>query len=178
MGGELGQRREWAHDEPLEWFVLEHALHRGVRDWVRDLNGLYRACSALYETDFDPKGFEWVNCENTGKAILSFLRRGGAETSLLLAVFNFSDAIHRGHRVGVPRPGVWRERLNSDSEHYGGKGEGNLGAVATEPVAADGHDASLRLTLPPLSALFFEPAPLRRRARTARKKSAPLRRRE
>ncbi len=162
MGGELGVRREWSHDAELEWFVLDYPYHRGVQRWVRDLNRLYRSNSALHTGDCSPTGFEWVNCQNDGKSVLSFLRKGAPETKPVLAVYNFSARVYHDYRVGVPLGGRWEEKLNSDSEHYGGSGQGNLGGAEAEQTPADGHPYSLSLTLPALAALFFAPGAKRR----------------
>jgi 1,4-alpha-glucan branching enzyme len=171
MGGELGTRREWAHDESLEWFLLEHENHRGIQRWVRDLNRLYRSYPALHEADCGSRGFEWVDCKNAGTSVLSFLRKGSDETKPLLLVYNFSTKVHHGHRVGVPRKGRWKERLNSDSEHYGGSGQGNLGGVDSEDVPFDERSHSVTLTVPALAALFFEPVrPSGKKAGTRRRK--------
>jgi 1,4-alpha-glucan branching enzyme len=161
MGGELGVRREWSHDLELEWFVLDHPFHQGIQRFVHDLNRIYRDEPVLHVGDCDPTGFEWVNCENHGKSVLSFLRKGGPETKPLLAVYNFSTRVYHGFRVGVPLAGRWEEKLNSDSEHYGGSGQGNLGGVDAEETPADGHPYSLSLTLPALAAVFFASAPLK-----------------
>jgi 1,4-alpha-glucan branching enzyme len=186
MGGELGVRREWSHDLELEWFVLDHPYHRGIQSWVRDLNRLYRDEPALHALDCEPAGFQWVNCENHGKSVLSFLRRGGPETKPLLAVYNFSTNVYHGFRVGVPLEDRWQEKLNSDSEHYGGSGQGNLGGMDAEDVPADGHPYSLSLTLPALAAVFFAPgakdrklnAKAQRRKEEKKKKKNPRPRRE
>ena len=166
MGAEIGQRTEWDHDKALEWFVLDHPLHAGIQRWVRDLNQLYRSERSLSQADFEPAGFEWVCCENDGSSVLSFLRKAEEEAPLL-AVFNFSGVSRYEHRVGVPRDGRWAERLNSDSDHYGGSGEGNYGEAVAEPVASDGFNQSLVLTVPALTALFLTPG--ERSSRTRRK---------
>ena len=157
MGGEFGQRREWSHDDALEWFVLDYPSHRGVQHWVRDLNTLRREEKALHEGDFEPGGFEWINCDNDGRSVISFLRKGVSDTRPVLAIYNFGSETHHDYRVGVPTSGRWEEKLNSDSEHYGGNGEGNLGGVDAELVSTDGHESSLVLTLPALAALFLTP---------------------
>ncbi len=159
MGGELGVRREWSHDLELEWFVLEYPYHQGVQSWVRDLNRLYRDNPALHVGDTSSSGFEWVNCQNDGKSVLSFLRKGGPETKPLLAVYNFSTRVHHDYRVGVPLRERWEEKLNSDSEHYGGSGQGNLGGADAEETPADEQPFSVSLTIPALAALFFTPGP-------------------
>jgi 1,4-alpha-glucan branching enzyme len=169
MGGELGVRREWAHDLELPWKVLDHPYHRGVQRWVRDLNRFYRKTRALHEGDFDPSGFEWVNCQNDGKSVLSFLRKS-PETKPVLAVYNFSTKVYHHHRIGVPSGGRWTEKLNSDSEHYGGSGQGNLGGVEAEALPSNGHPYSLSLTVPALCTMFFVPGPSKRKgAETSRR---------
>jgi 1,4-alpha-glucan branching enzyme len=134
---------------------------------VRDLNRLYRKTPALHQGDCLPSGFEWVNCQNDGRSVLSFLRRGEAGTKPVLAVYNFSTRVHHHLRVGVPLGGRWIEKLNSDSEHYGGSAQGNLGGVEAETIEADGHPRSLSLTVPALAALFFVPG-RKRRAKSSR----------
>jgi 1,4-alpha-glucan branching enzyme len=171
MGGELGVRREWEHDSEIEWFALDHPSHRGVQRWVRDLNRLYRDLAALHTLDCEPEGFQWVNCQNTGKSVLSFLRKGGPETKPVLAVYNFSARVYHHYRVGVPLKGRWEEKLNSDSEHYGGSGQGNLGGVDAEEIEADQQPYSVLLTIPALAALFFHPGNKRRPPKPSKKKS-------
>ena len=157
MGGELGQRREWQHDESLEWHILQYPLHAGVQRWVRDLNTFYRATPALYQHDFSAEGFEWVDCRDTEASVLSFLRKD-RDGGLLLVVCNFTPVVRDNYQVGVPRGGWWRECLNSDAPLYGGSGQGNLGGVESAPVPAHGRYHSLMLRLPPLGALFLAPA--------------------
>ena len=156
MGGEFGQRREWTHEGALEWWVLQYPEHAGMQRWVRDLNALYRGESALHEVDFDAAGFEWVDCHDAEKSVLSFLRRPRAGPPVLV-VCNFTPVPRANYVVGVPEGGYWRELLNSDAEHYGGSGSGNLGGVEAAPVPAHGRFHSLSLTLPPLSAVYLKP---------------------
>jgi len=170
MGGEIAQRPEWDHDQALEWFVLDEPLHKGIQDWVRDLNRFYKSEAASHEKDFTADGFEWVNCRNTGTNVLSFLRKGEETARPLLLVYNFSTELYRDFRVGVPIVGRWDELLNSDSDHYGGRGEGNLGGADAEDVPCDEHPYSLSLTLPALGALFFGAASERPKRTTIRRK--------
>jgi 1,4-alpha-glucan branching enzyme len=156
MGGDFGQRREWAHDESLEWHVLQYPEHAGVQRWIADLNRLYRDEPALHEVDFSPAGFEWVDCHDAEASVLSFLRRSSAGDPLLV-VCNFTPVPRANYVVGVPNSGHWRELLNGDAVLYGGSGIGNLGGVDTAPVPAHGRYHSLTLTLPPLAAMFFKP---------------------
>ncbi len=154
MGCEFGQRREWQHDESLEWHVLQYPLHAGMQRWVRDLNHFYRRTPALFELDFSPQGFEWVDSSDAEASVVAFLRKDRAGSAVLV-VCNFTPVVRENYRIGVPRGGVWREQLNSDAREYGGSGQGNLGNVEAAPLAAHGRFHSLSLRLPPLGALFL-----------------------
>jgi 1,4-alpha-glucan branching enzyme len=157
MGGEFGQKREWQHDWSLEWHVLEYPLHAGMQRWVRDLNRFYRETPALYEIDFSPDGFEWVDCNDSEASVIAFLRKDRTRGTVVLVICNFTPVVRENYRVGVPFGGIWRERLNSDAQHYGGSGQGNLGAVESAPLPAHGRFHSLNLRLPPLATLFLQP---------------------
>ncbi|MBM5805121.1 MAG: 1,4-alpha-glucan branching protein GlgB [Candidatus Verstraetearchaeota archaeon] len=158
MGGEFGQFDEWYHEKSLDWHLLDLPLHQKLRDWVRDLNNLYRREKALHELDFDPKGFEWIDCRDWTQSIISFLRKDKAAEDLILVVCNFTPVPRMNYRVGVPRSGIWKEVLNSDAKEYGGSGHGNFGAVEATPVAFHNKYRSLSLTLPPLGILFLKNA--------------------
>lgn len=155
MGGEFGQWREWAHDESLEWHLLQYPPHSGLQRWVSDLNRVYRSEPALYQLDFDPAGFEWVDCNDVVHSVVSFLRKGRGE-DVILIVCNFTPVPRFNYRIGVPYPGFWREVLNSDAREYGGSGLGNLGGVEATLIPWHGRPYSLDITLPPLGVLFFK----------------------
>ncbi len=158
MGGEFGQTNEWYHEASLDWHLLGMGpYHRGLQRLVQDLNRLYRELPALHQVDFDPAGFQWIDCNNWEESIVSFLRRGRDPEDLLVVVCNFTPVVRRGYRVGVPRGGTYSELLNTDAAVYGGSNVGNAGAVLAEPFPAHGHAHSLRLILPPLAALILRP---------------------
>ena len=157
MGSEFGQWREWAHDESLEWHLTQFEPHAGVQQVVADLNGLYQTEPALHEGDAETFGFQWVEANDADRSVLTFLRRGKDEHDFILATFNFTPVPRHNYRVGAPLPGYWQELFNSDSEVYGGSGQGNYGGVEAAPVPYQGHRWSLMLTLPPLGAVFFKP---------------------
>jgi 1,4-alpha-glucan branching enzyme len=157
MGSEFGQKSEWRHDGSLEWDVLQYPLHRGAQNWVRDLNRFYRDTPALYELDFSPEGFEWIDHSDNQSSVIAFLRRTRSADGVVLVVCNFTPVPRPNYRLGVPRGGRWRECLNSDAHIYGGSGQGNMGGVDAAPLPAHGRFHSLTLTLPPLGALFLRP---------------------
>lgn len=155
MGGEFAQRREWNHDHALDWHLLGEPLHAGVMTLLRDLNTVYGSAPALHEFDARPEGFAWIDAGDAGGNVLSFVRRGSQPGAVVLVVCNFSGSAHFGYRLGVPKPGWWAERINTDARDYGGNGLGNLGGAATQPVPCHGHAQSLELTLPPLTTLYL-----------------------
>jgi len=156
MGGEFGQWREWAHDESLEWHLLDYPPHSGLKRWVEELNRFYRGQPALYELDFEQAGFEWIDCNDIEHSVVSLIRKGHSPDDLLVVVCNFTPTTHYNYRIGVSQPGFWRELLNSDAREYGGSGQGSLGRVEAVPTPLHGRPYSLTITLPPLAAVFFK----------------------
>ena len=156
MGGEFGQVREWAHDSSLDWDVVQYQVHRGAQAWMEQLNRFYRSEPAMHMLDNDPAGFEWVDCNDNAASTISLLRKSESPQDTILIVCNFTPVPRLEYRVGVPHGGYWREVLNSDAREYAGSGMGNLGGVQAEEIEAHGRPFSLKLTLPPLAALFFK----------------------
>ncbi len=156
MGAEIGQWAEWHHDSSLEWHLLQYEPHQELQTWVRDLLHVYRSEPALFEIDFDPAGFQWVDCCDTESSVISFLRKGKSPRDVILVVCNFTPVPRQNYQLGVPFGGYWREVLNSDAERYGGSGHGNLGGADTAPIFSHGFSHTLNLTLPPLGCLYFK----------------------
>ena len=157
MGCEFGQTSEWDYDHSLDWHVLNRPLHAGLRTFVQDLNRVYAAEPALHQVDFEPAGFQWIDCNDSENSVVSFIRRARNGADLIVAIVNFTPVPRDGYRIGVPRGGEYLELVNSDSEVYGGSNLGNRGVVTTESIAAHGHADSLRLNLPPLGFLILKP---------------------
>ncbi len=157
MGGELAQDREWSADRSLDWHLLENPSHAGVQALVRDLNRLYRAEPALWERDFEPSGFTWLEAGDGASNTLAFARFSGDGARTLVCVCNFSPVVRGGYRVGLPRAGSWRVLLNSDAGAYGGTDVGPGAAVAAEEQPWNGQQWSVEVTLPPLGVLWLAP---------------------
>ncbi len=156
MGGEFGQYSEWAHEASLDWHLLDDPSHAGVARLVSDLNRIYRDVPALHGADCEPTGFEWIDANDADNSVFTYLRRSRDRDVVAVAV-NATPVPRHQYRVGVPESGVWEEILNSDAEHYGGSGQGNLGSVDTGPLGVPRHGRphSLDLILPPLSVVAF-----------------------
>ena len=157
MGCEFAQEREWNHDHSLDWHLLQQPDHAGVQQLVRDLNKLYKATPALYEQDFVPAGFEWIEHNDTQRSTLSFVRRALDGKSFVLVVCNFTPSVWSDYRLGVPQPGNYRVLLNSDAACYGGSDVRAIdGQVTAEAIAWNGRAQSISINLPPLASVFIE----------------------
>jgi 1,4-alpha-glucan branching enzyme len=157
MGCEFAQEREWNHEHSLDWHLLDDPAHAGVQRLVRDLNKIYQATPALYQQDFVPNGFQWIDHNDADHSVLSFVRRGTEDGAVMVVVCNFTPAVWNDYHMGVPLAGSYRERLNTDASHYGGSGVTALsGSNVASAEPCQGQAYSLTLTLPPLAVVFFE----------------------
>ncbi|MEO7775438.1 MAG: 1,4-alpha-glucan branching protein GlgB [Steroidobacteraceae bacterium] len=154
MGCEIAQPWEWDFRSALPWHLTHYIEHEGVQHLVSDLNRLYKRESALHRFEFEPQGFDWIDCNDRAAATLSFMRRDGNKVAVV--VLNFTPVPRQHYRVGVPHGGWFRETLNSDSQFYGGSNLGNLQVEARhEPW--NGQPWHVELTLPPLAGLILIP---------------------
>jgi 1,4-alpha-glucan branching enzyme len=155
MGSEFGQEREWNATERLDWELLERPHHAGVQALVADLNAVYRERRSLHAREFDGSGFEWIDCHDAAQSVLSYLRHDRDELTIVL--LNFTPVVRHEYRIGMPRAGRYRERVNTDSRYYGGGDVGHAAGADSEPMPWMGHPHSIALTLPPLAALILVP---------------------
>ena len=160
MGGELAAVREWDHDSVLDWSRLDEPGPAGIAGWLADLNRVYRAQPALHRRDGVPGGLEWLVADDRDHSILVFLRHGDLGDPTVMVACNFTPVTRHHYRVPLPRPGRWRELLNSDAALYGGSGQGNLGEILAAPDPWQGRPASASITVPPLGCVFLIWAPI------------------
>jgi 1,4-alpha-glucan branching enzyme len=154
MGQEFGQGGEWSESRSLDWWLLDAPDHRGVGRLVGDLNRVYRETPALWSQDHEPAGFGWIDADDVGGNVFSFLRYG-SDGSMLACVANFAAVPHEQYLLGLPRTGRWDEVINTDADSYFGSGVGNFGGVSAVDEQAHGLPASARLRVPPLGALWL-----------------------
>lgn len=157
MGQEFGQRAEWSEERGVDWYQLdEQSFSTGIQTLTRDLNSIYTSRPALWTQDTKPEGYSWIDANDSGNNVLSFLRFG-SDGSVMACIFNFSGSEHSRYQVGLPHAGRWREVLNTDATIYHGAGAGNMGGVDATEDPWHGRPASAVLVLPPNSALWLEP---------------------
>ena len=155
MGQDFGQFPEWNEKGGLPWEILEFDLHRQLKRFVSDLNGLYRKYPALYEWDYHPDGFRWVDCNNSQDNIIIFERRTGKPEETLLIVCNFASVEHKQYRIGVPFCGTYQEIFNSEAEEYGGCGIGNPKVIISEAEECNEREQSIVVDVVPLGVQIF-----------------------
>ncbi len=159
MGSEFGQSHEWNENGQLDWWLLNAGpYHAGLQKFVADLNRLYQAAPALWQADYDPAGFSWIDCNDRDNSVLSFLRQTADGRSQVVVILNLTPVPRRSYRVGLPRAGFWKEVLNSNAALYGGSNTGNAGGLQSVPVPSHGHPQSAEFFLPPLSVSVFQAA--------------------
>ena len=158
MGNEIAQFAEWSEARSLDWHLLEYEKHQQLQSWVRDLNHFYRDQPALWQVDFEPDGFRWIEANDSDYSIYGYIRYAEDKDDFLIVVLNCTPVVRDDYRIGVPRAGFYLEALNSDASHYGGSNVGNLGGVQSEDFSSHGQPYSIKLRLPPLAILILKPA--------------------
>ena len=160
MGQEFGQRHEFDESVSLEWFVADLWGHGGLKRLFRDLNKIYKENPALWQLDSDPRGFEWINADDAGNNLFSWLRRSD-DGSTIACFTNFSPNPQTDYRIDLPMEGVWTEILNTDSLEYDGTGEfGNLGQIVAAPLPApDRLRAVATVCVPPMGSVWLRHNP-------------------
>lgn len=154
MGCEFAQSEEWNFNQSLDWYLLDHKLHQGVKTLVTDLNQLYLSEPALHQYDFDAQGFCWLDCHDNTQSVLSYIRR--SDNDFILAVINFTPVVRHQYRIGVPKEGSYREILNTDSVFYGGSNVSNGMNIVAEKTKTMAQNFSINLSLPPLSCILLK----------------------
>ena len=157
MGQEFGPWREWSETRECDWWLLQYAPHRGLQGLVRRLNELHRTAPALHARDCEPEGFQWIEADDSEHSTFSWLRWDGGGGPPVAVICNFTP-VRRRMRVGLPVPGPWRVLLSTDDEGYGGTGDAIDGEPVAEALPWQRQPASAVLDLPPLSALYLQPA--------------------
>lgn len=155
MGMEFGQWNEWNFESSLDWHLNEYEPHKGLQFFIKDLNSVYKRFPALYEKDFSPEGFQWIDANDSTNSILSFVRYDKDKKQPVLIIANFTPVPRYNYRIGVPVDEIWTEILNSDAKQYGGSGMGNLGGVDANPVPYHGEEQSINIMIPPLGIVMF-----------------------
>ena len=156
MGAEFGQSGEWNFEQSLDWHLLQYPFHKGIQTVITELNALYKSQPALYEKQFSPEGFEWINYSDHENAVMTYIRKGNDSKNDLIVICNFTPVVRENYRIGIPRKGELVELFNSDAKLFGGSGVQQNGKLKVEATPYDGREYSIALTLPPLAISVFK----------------------
>ncbi|MDC6363876.1 MULTISPECIES: 1,4-alpha-glucan branching protein GlgB [Flavobacteriaceae] len=155
MGGEFGQSSEWNFQESLDWHLTQYDFHSGIQKVIKDLNSVYKTSPALYEKQFDPEGFQWIEYNDRENTVVSYMRKGSDPKDDLIVVCNFTPVPRENYRVGVPKNSQLKVVFNSDDAKYSGSGMGKK-TLKPGKTAWNGHPQSVLMTLPPLSIVVYK----------------------
>ena len=156
MGAEFGQIKEWNFEGSLDWHLLEYDYHKSIKNYITDLNTVYKNYPALYEKQFEADGFEWINYTDNENAVLSYIRKGKNEKDTLIVICNFTPVVREDYRIGLPKNGKLIELFNSDATIYGGSGLSNSNPISIVSIPWNGRDFSVAINLPPLGISIFK----------------------
>ena len=174
MGQDIAQFDEWSEEKGIQWNLLEYDEHKQMQTYMKALIRLYREQPALFQKDYDPSGFEWINCMDADENLLSFMRRGEKPEDDLLIIVNFSPLVYEKHKVGVPYNGKFKEIFNSDSKEFGGDGNTNPRAKSSKKVFCVDRENSIEILVPPMGISVFKRTKVEEKAepkKTAAKKA-------
>jgi 1,4-alpha-glucan branching enzyme len=156
MGTEFAQHTEWNHDTSLDWHIAGHPQRVQLQEFIGELARYYQRTPALWRSDPDSSGFEWIDCSDKDNTVLAYIRRD--RERFVVVVLNGTPVARPGYRVGVPVPGRYVEKLSSDDQRFGGSEHSTSAVVEADPVPLHGRKYSILLDLPPLGGLIVEPA--------------------
>lgn len=156
MGSEFGQWSEWNCEKELDWPLLQHETHQGIKKTVQTLNQVYKSEKALHELDFDWNGFKWLDFSDVDQSVISFIRFAENRDDYVICAFNFTPRTHHDYIFGVPRHGSYTEIFNSDDSSFGGSGVINTGMHSNDGEW-HGEPAHISVSLPPLGCIIIKP---------------------
>ncbi|MBS1731040.1 MAG: 1,4-alpha-glucan branching protein GlgB [Bacteroidetes bacterium] len=123
MGDEFGATNEWNYKSELQWDLLDLVSHGGLKYCVQKLNELYRNEPALYEKQFYPEGFEWIDISKPETCVISYRRKGVLPENDLVIILNLTETIHENWMLQLSGKKTWKEIFNSDSIEFWGSGK-------------------------------------------------------
>ena len=154
MGGEFGQTHEWDFSQSLDWHLLQYPIHQGLQNFVKNLNTVFKSEKALYENNFNPYGFEWIEADDADNSIYVFLRKGKSEDEVLMSVLNLTPRTF-DYKIGIEEGTKWKVILNSDAPEFGGSGV--VPEIKWyEETPWNNKPNSMIVTLPPLSGIILK----------------------
>jgi 1,4-alpha-glucan branching enzyme len=155
MGNEFGATNEWNYKSELQWDLLQHPSHGGMKYCVQQLNQLYQAEPALYEKQFEPGGFEWVDLNHRSDSVMVYKRKGKKEKDDVIVILNVTPVVRHDWEIYVHGKGKWAEIFNSDSKEFWGTGDVYNPTIQSKLVDKASKCYQLKVHLPALGAVVL-----------------------
>ena len=149
MGQEFGQWNEWSEERELDWYLLDDESHKQMKDFTKKCMLLYKNYRCLYETDYRPEGFRWINANDKDNSVYSFIRISPDNNKHLLFVLSFTPVERNKFRIGAPLKGKYKLVLGSNEDIQ----KKTLTAVKGD---CDGYKQSLLINLPAYGIAVYE----------------------
>ena len=162
MGQEFAQKNEWNYETQLDWELLEQPAHKQMEQFSQDLNKFYLEHPALWQDDDSWQGFSWISHDDYQQSVIAF-RRIDDDGKEIIAICNFCPVQRNDYKIGVPKEGRYQTVFNTDAAVYGGSGITEK-KFETLPIPMHGFEQCISMTLAPLSVLYLEYAPVKKRA--------------
>ena len=156
MGNEFAQNGEWNFTRSLDWDLLQYPSHKGMQNYVKSLNKLYRTEPALYNFSFSGEGFEWLSADDTNHSIYAYIRKGHKAKDTLIVILNMTPVYRENYRIGLPFKAKWKEIFNSDAEEFFGSGKLNTAVFKPESISANNREYSIGINIAPLGAMILK----------------------
>ena len=157
MGSEYGQFTEWHEYEELQWNLTEeNDMHKKTQLFFKDMNHYYKDNKALWENDYEPEGYEWIDADNCDESIFSFIRHDKKNNESLVFVCNYTPVVRYDFRIGVPKLGEYVEDFNTDNEIYGGSGQVIDDVLLAEEIPYNNQPYSVKIKVPPMAAIVLK----------------------
>ena len=156
MGNEFAATTEWNYKTELPWNLLQFPSHGGMKYCVQKLNELYTSEPALYENQFDPAGFEWVDLQHRSESVMAFKRKGKNPAKDILVVINATPVVRHNWKINVQGKTSWQEIFNSDAKEFWGTGVVYNPLIPCLCLDKENKWYELTLQLPALSAVVLK----------------------
>jgi 1,4-alpha-glucan branching enzyme len=161
MGSEFGQTSEWNYKSELQWYLLQHDPHKRLQQCIKELNRVLREEPALYEKQFTPGGFQWINLNHRNDCVMAYKRMGNREEDDLLVILNVNPMPKEVWQIDVTKQ-YRKEVFNSDDVAFWGTGNYRNNSIECNQINNDNKEESnnlrylLKVNLPPLSAVILK----------------------
>ncbi len=156
MGNEFGQTSEWNYNSELQWELLQHNPHHNLQTCVQSLNNLYKNEPAMYEWQFDSKGFQWENLGNEKDGIIVYRRMGKDKTRDVVVILNMSDKPKSDWEIELKGKMLWKELINTNDVKFWGSGDYLNQNIATEVVDKRKKLIKIKIGIAALSAVVIQ----------------------